>query len=238
METQVVDLETFYLLLLLLGRILFIMNKLIGAIGQGQFTGILTPLLNRKLIHLYGADTFTFLHGLVTCKIITRDESFHSGATCDYGAFLNDKGRILSEGLFYHRPSAHSFWIETDLSSLENLKSHLEKYKMRKKVFFDETETNKSYKIYSLLCTNEENQKNLTLWLLNTCTQLEINFYQDPRWPLALRIIAPFDSSGINLILIKKNPTFFQLKICYLPLVIFSLIMTKNYIIGLGLLME
>jgi folate-binding Fe-S cluster repair protein YgfZ len=94
--------------------------------------GVVTKLCNRKVILLEGSDTYAFLNGMVTNKIEKNSET-----QCTYGAFLNGKGRMLGDALFYHRPSLGSYMIELSSSHASQIVQHLQSFKLRKKIFID-----------------------------------------------------------------------------------------------------
>lgn len=173
------------------------MNRLIKALHKGEYTGVVSPLAKKRgLVHVYGPDTLPFLQGITTQKLLTKDQSHYSGNTCEYSAFLSPKGRVLYDSLLYHRVNTKSIFIETDQEYIPDLVTHMKKYRLRNNVHFDEGDVNKAYKVWSLVATNPEHQKTMALWLANTTCNVDVNFYPDPRWPLAFRLITPFDKPG------------------------------------------
>lgn len=175
------------------------MNRLIKALAKGEYSGVLSPLSRKRgLIHVYGPDTLPFLQGISSQKMHTKDQSYYTGSTCDYAAFLSPKGRVLHDSLLYHRVNTKSVFIETDQDKIPTLVHHMKKYRLRNNVHFDDENVNKAYNLWSLIATNPENQKTLGLWLTNTTCNLDANFYPDPRWPLAYRLITPFDRPGMT----------------------------------------
>lgn len=147
----------------------------------------------RSLLHLHGPHSYKFLQSMCTKKIVSYEESFEHGDFCDYAGFLTNKGRLLSDSLLYHRRSSHSFFIETPSSAQPQIIQHLNQYKMRNQIYIDSEDIQKSYQLFSMICTSEQNRKELVLWLLNQTAKIDLHFYQDPRWEMAFRIIAPFD---------------------------------------------
>lgn len=163
-----------------------------GAIGNGTVRGVLTPHgSKRQLIAMRGNDTFKFLQGQTTKKVLTQTEALDSGEFCDYTAFLNNKGRVVSEALMMFRSSSRSWLIDVPATNVSPLLEHIQQYKMRNKIMIDTDEINRAYRVWSLVATTDENLKELSLWLLNRTSQMEMMFYQDPRFPLAFRIVAP-----------------------------------------------
>jgi folate-binding Fe-S cluster repair protein YgfZ len=100
---------------------------------KGTSAGLVTKLCNRELVLIEGSDTYVFLNGMVTNKIENNSE-----AGCVYAAFLNAKGRVLGDALFYHRPSLHSYLIEVSSAHATQIVQHLQSFKMRKKVYLDQ----------------------------------------------------------------------------------------------------
>lgn len=138
-----------------------------------------------------GPDSFKFLQNLSTKKIITDIEADSAGEFCDYAAFLNTKGRLVSDALLIYRSASRSWILDVHESSVQPLLDHFQQYKMRNKITLDTEEINMAYRVWSLVATNEEKLKELSLWFLNQTSQMELLFYQDPRFPLAFRLIAP-----------------------------------------------
>jgi len=168
------------------------MNHLIGAIGNGTIRAVLTPQSSkRQLISLRGKDSFKFLQSMSTKNVMTHIEADESGEFCDFYNFLNSKGRLVSEALTMYRSASRSWFLDVPSSSVQPLLSHFQQYKMRNDIMFDIEEANKAYKVYTLLATTETHLKELSLWLLNQTSQLDLLFYQDPRFPLALRLLVP-----------------------------------------------
>lgn len=176
------------------------MNKLISALSKGQFGGVISPLhKTRGIVHVHGPDTLSFLHGLTTQKIMSKDEAYKGGNICYNAAFLSPKGRVLFDALLYYRATTRSMFIETDHEHIPKLLTHMKRYKVRNDVHFDAEDINKSYKMWSFLATNEEHHKNFVLWFLNTTCSMDVMYYPDPRWPLAFRLISPFDKPGMYI---------------------------------------
>jgi folate-binding Fe-S cluster repair protein YgfZ len=138
-----------------------------------------------------GVDSFKLLQSLCTKKILTVVEADDAGEFCDYAAFLHNKGRVLTEALLMYRPTSKSWFIDVPSTSLQPLLEHIQQYKMRNRITIDVDEVNATYKTWTIVASTEANMKELSLWILNKTSQLELMFYQDPRFPLALRLIAP-----------------------------------------------
>lgn len=138
-----------------------------------------------------GKDSFKFLQGQTTKKVMAFEDAEESGEFCDYSAFLTNKGRVLSEALMMYRSVSRSWLLDVPTANVAPLLEHIQQYKMRNKFMLDTDEINRAYRVWSLIASTEENLKELSLWLLNRTSQMEIMFYQDPRFPLALRLVAP-----------------------------------------------
>ncbi|KAL8661868.1 MAG: hypothetical protein Q9202_005226 [Teloschistes flavicans] len=100
-------------------------------------------LTNRALISVFGPDAAHFLQGLTTNNIqISHSRSAFSSA------FLNAKGRVLYDVIiypihqpvdFYSSPPAEEdqgpgFLIDAERTQIENLRSHLKKFRLRAKI--------------------------------------------------------------------------------------------------------
>jgi hypothetical protein len=176
------------------------MQRLVHALSEGQFIGVFATLSRRGLLHVHGPDTYRFLNGLVTQKIerFDKDSSTESQSSsvnvvaetkCLYGAFLTAKGRVLTDALFYHRPTSRSWFIETDKSQLPALIRHLNQYKLRAKVFIEEESVN-VWHVVALLCTSTTHRDELLRFLLHTpLSSHDMQLYLDPRHPLFLRLL-------------------------------------------------
>ncbi|KAK2744379.1 ccr4 associated factor [Myotisia sp. PD_48] len=97
-------------------------------------------LTNRSLISVTGADSTTFLQGLITQNIVKpKDRPRH---TPFYTAFLNAKGRVFHD-VFIYPSVARSNWpddwdylIEVDKEEVTDLMRHLKRHKLRSKLEF------------------------------------------------------------------------------------------------------
>ncbi|OJJ37296.1 hypothetical protein ASPWEDRAFT_108168 [Aspergillus wentii DTO 134E9] len=103
-----------------------------------------TRLTNRGLITITGADSTTFLQGLITQNmLVTNDPNRAARRTGSYTAFLNSQGRILNDAFIYPFPKTDSeaaslddpAWIvEVDKNEVPTLMKHLKKHKLRAKL--------------------------------------------------------------------------------------------------------
>lgn len=182
------------------------MNHLLGAVGNGAVRAVLTPQASkRRLVSMRGPDSFKFLQGITTKKIMTLVEADESGEFCDYTAFLTNKGRVLTDALLMFRSTSKSWIIEVPTANLAPLLEHFKQYKMRNRIMIDTEEVNTAYRSWALTATNEQNLKELSLWLLNRTSQMEILFYQDPRFPLSLKLLAPSHVKRTYLRLVERQ---------------------------------
>ncbi|EPS32484.1 putative transferase caf17 [Penicillium oxalicum] len=98
-------------------------------------------LTNRGLISITGADSTSFLQGLITQNmLVANDPNKRVRQTGTYAAFLNSQGRILNDVFIYPLPSpngdhAEREWlVEVDQNELSTLLKHLKKHKLRAKL--------------------------------------------------------------------------------------------------------
>ena len=168
------------------------MNHLVGAAANGTLRAILTPQSEkRRLISLRGPDSFKFLQSMTTKKVIDLIAADESGEFCDFAAFLNPKGRVLSEVLMMFRSRSKSWILDVPTPAVQPLLEHIKQYKMRNNILIDTEEINSAYKMWTLVTTSEQNLKEMSLWLLNQTSQMDVLFHQDPRFPLSIRLVVP-----------------------------------------------
>ncbi|PKY03571.1 hypothetical protein P168DRAFT_311180 [Aspergillus campestris IBT 28561] len=99
-------------------------------------------LTNRGLISITGADSTTFLQGLITQNMmVANDPNRAIRHTGSYTAFLNSHGRVLNDAFLYPQPrtddapSDDPAWlIEVDKNEVPSLLKHLKKHKLRAKL--------------------------------------------------------------------------------------------------------
>ncbi|XP_053694373.1 putative transferase CAF17 homolog, mitochondrial [Sabethes cyaneus] len=90
----------------------------------------LEHLKHRSLLRLQGIDSATFLQGLITNDV----KHFDQGSKSLYAMFLNASGRVFCDSLIYREASTNSFLIECDSDIVENLRRHLNLYRVRKQI--------------------------------------------------------------------------------------------------------
>lgn len=90
----------------------------------------LEHLKHRSLLRLQGVDSASFLQGLITNDI----KHFDGGCKALYTMFLNASGRVLCDSLIYRIASKNEYVIECDSGIVENLRRHLNLYRIRKKI--------------------------------------------------------------------------------------------------------
>lgn len=102
-------------------------------------------LTNRRLIRLSGSDTCDLLQGL-----ITNDVRHLERATSMFAMFLNVKGRVLYDAIFYRENFANydTILIECDDEARAPLIRHLKMYTLRKRVKIDEYDDHEIGVIY------------------------------------------------------------------------------------------
>ncbi|KAL4887429.1 hypothetical protein BJY04DRAFT_204358 [Aspergillus karnatakaensis] len=99
-------------------------------------------LTNRGLISITGADSTTFLQGLITQNMfIPNDPNRRVRHTGSYTAFLNSTGRILNDAFIYPLPQTEgdspdgpAWLVEVDKNEVPGLLKHLKKHKLRAKL--------------------------------------------------------------------------------------------------------
>lgn len=155
-----------------------------------RYRGVLSNLRRRGLLHIFGRDAVSFLNGLVCQRLGTSKEWDGRGSVAVSAPILTGKGRVLADSLLYYRPGTRSFFLEADRSVLSSILLHLGRYKLRSTVHF-EPDVASAYDVFSLLATDPEALKSLIIRLAHTASASQLSIYPDPRWPLALRLIAP-----------------------------------------------
>lgn len=98
-------------------------------------------LANRGLISITGADSATFLQGLITQNMmVANDPSRNIRRTGSYTAFLNSQGRVLNDAFIYPLPNpegndlGREWLVEVDKDEVTSLIKHLKKHKLRAKL--------------------------------------------------------------------------------------------------------
>lgn len=100
-------------------------------------------LSHRGLISITGADSTTFLQGLITQNmLVTGDPQRSTRRTGFYTAFLNAQGRVLNDAFIYPSPNGgesssadEAGWIiEVDKNEVSSLLKHLKRHKLRAKL--------------------------------------------------------------------------------------------------------
>ncbi|KAJ5697577.1 transferase caf17 [Penicillium malachiteum] len=94
-------------------------------------------LTNRGLISITGADSATFLQGLITQNmLVANDPKKPTRRTGAYAAFLNSKGRVSQDAFIYPVPSAENneWLVEVDKDQVPVLLKHMKKHKLRAKL--------------------------------------------------------------------------------------------------------
>lgn len=176
-------------------------NRNLSRHYSANVTKSLVRLDQRTLLRVAGDDVSDFLQGLITNDIRHLKE----GAVSIYSVFLSTKGRILYDTIIYKAKEDDLFYLECDVSIVNNLLKHLKMYKLRKKVNIDKME--ESMKVWvayekNLLPTKEasdlEKNSNLEARIFpcgsndqNSSKEVDnISMYSDPRiTELGLRIL-------------------------------------------------
>ena len=88
-----------------------------------------------NLIRIRGTGTYPLLQGLITNDVNTFNAISRKSKQSIYSFLLSLNGRVLFDSILYNMThDVPEIWIEAQVSEVEALKSHLLKYRMRKKV--------------------------------------------------------------------------------------------------------
>ncbi len=87
-------------------------------------------LTDRSLIRASGPETAKFLHGVITCNVLTMEDG-----DSRYGALLLPQGKIISDFLFY-REGPESFLFDAPAERVQDLVKRLAFHRLRAKVDF------------------------------------------------------------------------------------------------------
>lgn len=92
---------------------------------------ILEPLKTRSLLRVQGKEAASFLQGLITNDM----NNFERGSNSMYAMFLNTSGRVLYDSLIHQiQNKREDFLVECDTSVVDQLRKHLNLFRVRKKV--------------------------------------------------------------------------------------------------------
>ena len=94
-------------------------------------------MLKRSVLRISGHDSATFLNGLMTNSI--EHNSF-------YTAFLNRKGRILSDA-FVSKKDDSTFFLDCDPLLSDALRQHLQAFRIREDVLIDDVSKQYSVRV-------------------------------------------------------------------------------------------
>ncbi|XP_043485204.1 putative transferase CAF17 homolog, mitochondrial [Leptopilina heterotoma] len=190
-------------------RRLFINNSQILRYSHNE--KYLEQLSNRSLLLVNGPDSSNLLQGLITNDM----QHFHNGAANIHTLFLNIKGRVLYDTIIYKQPENNdSFYIECDRRIHEQLKRHLNMYRLRRKVEIQTLENKmKLWTLFNFNLTEKTmNEKSKFDGRIFPCGDNDKNntsskridkiiIYEDPRlMNLGLRIITEFDVERNDII--------------------------------------
>lgn len=90
-------------------------------------------LSHRGLVRVSGNDATSFLQGIVTNDM----KHFQENCKCLFTMFLNTKGRVLYDSIVYKSSEHETYFLECDLSGLQELVKHLKMYRVRRKINVD-----------------------------------------------------------------------------------------------------
>lgn len=172
------------------------MNRLFSALHQGQFRGVISPIYKkRKLIQLRGKDTLKFLNEVSTQRVSDNGKNYICTPSTGV-SFLSPTGRVLFDNILYYRGPSNSFFIEAESERVPDLFQHLNKFRGKNGIFFDEEEA-KDYNIWAFLATRKEHHDHYEKYFNNLSKQSKLLCYQDPRWPVALRLLVPKEQTSM-----------------------------------------
>lgn len=161
---------------------------------------ILENLNQRSLLRVEGLEVIPFLQGLVTNDInhLLKTE----GTKGIYSMFLNKPGKILYDSIIYGTENENCFLIECDQTIVNDLKKHMQMFRVRKKIEIENIDEEKSVWVVF--------NPDLTKDNLNIKIPEGIDFIscQDPRLRnLGTRIVVPknYSSEEITKILVNAK---------------------------------
>lgn len=134
-----------------------------------RYSTALVQLRSKKLLKVSGADASDFLQGLITNDM----GHFDDGAKCIYAMFLNNKGRVLYDSLIY-KWDENSFLLECERSVFTLLLRHLNLYKLKRNIWFDDASA--GYDVWTLI-----SPVNMSLPEIAFDPKSHINLFVDPR---------------------------------------------------------
>lgn len=104
----------------------------LNVVQQRWFSDIvLESLKARSLLRVQGPEAAPFLQGLITNDM----NNFEHGSNSIYAMFLNTSGRVLYDSLIYQvERKREDFLVECDASVVDQLRKHLNLFRVRKKV--------------------------------------------------------------------------------------------------------
>lgn len=176
------------------------MNRLFSALHKGQFRGVISPIhKKRRLIQLRGKDTLKFLNEVSTQKVSDNGITYNSRPSIG-ASFLSPVGRVLFDNILYYRGPSNSFFIETENERVPELFEHFNKFRGTNGIFFDEEEA-EDYNIWAFLATRKEHHEHYEKYFNSLSKQSKLLCYQDPRWPIALRLLVPKEQTSMISIL-------------------------------------
>lgn len=184
-------------------RLVNVVNICCRRLSNAPSGNMVEFLKDRKLIRVSGCESRDLLQGLITNDIRHLDRSIGSM----YAMFLNNKGRVLYDVIFYKTEDNDAFLLECDRGASQALQKHLKIYKLRRKVDIVEENDFNVFAVFnpaSVIHRKQMNKENLE-GLIVPCNLLNnmlpddssmsyenLIIFKDPRiGTLGSRIIAP-----------------------------------------------
>uniref|UniRef100_A0A182LV18 CAF17 C-terminal domain-containing protein n=1 Tax=Anopheles culicifacies TaxID=139723 RepID=A0A182LV18_9DIPT len=151
------------------------------------------PLTERKFVRVHGADSASFLQGLMTNDMRHFE---HCGVM--YAMFLKANGRVFCDTLIYKRPVAekepHDYLLECDASVAPRLEKHLKLYRLRKKVQVEMDETYRVWAAFSNASAPAEEEERIA--------NSRLHVLKDPRLArLGYRVLSQEEQSATGELL-------------------------------------
>lgn len=146
-----------------------------------------TPLSNRGILCITGPDRCSFLQGLVT-----QDVQKATSDTTIYSALLTPQGKFLFD--FFLLYTKDALYLECEQDRLEDLQSHLTKFKLRADVTL--TNITEQWQVVSVFGTKAHEHFNLEAQAGRTAPFEEGFAFADPRLvDLGVRLILPLTAT-------------------------------------------
>uniref|UniRef100_A0AAG5DK21 CAF17 C-terminal domain-containing protein n=1 Tax=Anopheles atroparvus TaxID=41427 RepID=A0AAG5DK21_ANOAO len=134
------------------------------------------PLVDRAFIRVHGADSGSFLQGLMT-------NDMRHFAHCDaiYAMFLKANGRVFCDALIYKQASKElpdDYLLECDSSVAPRLEKHLRMYRLKKKV---QVMADESFRLWVAFRNGAEDEEGPSCEETTVDGGGQLQMFKDPR---------------------------------------------------------